>query len=111
MVDSVNLSKLALELIKSRPSDGQSMIAISRAVLSGNFNDEIYNTDFLDIFQLICDDSDEIALSGFGEFNSIQGKKHSKLSHQSDQIITEIHDFYFTKFEQSVSNFRNHYRI
>ena len=111
MVDRINFSQDALELIKTHPSDGASMIATCRAIFTSDLDDEAYNSDLLNTFHLICDESDNIILTGFGRFNSIYKASVTKKLEQHTEEEKKIYGFYFTQFEQSISFFRKHYNI
>ena len=111
MADSINLSKLALKLIQSHPADGSAIIATSRAVLSGDYDSKIYDTDIFDVFQLVCDESSGVLLSGFGEFDTIDNKCIVNELYDYDKFMRDLYDFYLVQFEKSILNFRKHFGV
>lgn len=96
MADSINLTESSLELIRSRPVDGAAMINTSRAVLSGNYDSKVYDTDIFDIFQLICDDADDIKSNKTQDYYS---------------STRELYNFYLLEFEKAILDFRDYYGI
>jgi hypothetical protein len=70
MADRPRLNDAALATIRLPSSNGETMIAISRAILSGHYSDEEFNEDFFIAFIGIDDEYDHIILDGYGEFNT-----------------------------------------
>jgi hypothetical protein len=132
MADKSILDDAALRIIHLSPSDGETMIAISRAILSGHYSTDEFNEDFFIIFIAIDDQSDHIILDGFGEFNTasarfmISGNRlrdllkvsfgNHKIDARSNTIIyqAEIRDIYETDYDnflECFQQFRLHFNI
>jgi hypothetical protein len=111
MVGNINLSQDALNLIKSHSPDGESMIATCRAIFSGTYDDEIYQSDLFDVFQLICDDSDNFVLDRFGIFNSIHKPSDAVDGKKHQDEINDIYKSYNMWFEQSLNEFKKKFDI
>jgi hypothetical protein len=111
MADSIKLSQDAVDLIRTHAIDGSGMIATCRAIFSGNYKDEIYNSDLLDVFQLISDESDHIVLDNFGNFNSIYRSPAQLPAASCKDEIDKIQKFYLVQFERAVRNFREKFEI
>jgi hypothetical protein len=132
MADKPRLSEAALQVIQIPPSNGEIMIAISRAILSGNYSDEEFNQDFFIEFVGIDDEKDHIILDGYGQFNTasprfmLSGNRFRdflKMSFgnneprgQSNTKIhqTEIQELYESKrnsFLESLRQFRSYFNL
>jgi hypothetical protein len=132
MVGKSRLNDAALRIIHLSPSNGETIIAISRAILSGHYSNEEFNEDFFIIFISIDDQSDHIILDGFGEFNTasarfmISGNRfrdilkvsfgHHKIDARSNTKIyqAEIQDIYTTDYDyflESLQRFRLYFNI
>lgn len=110
MVDDIQLSESALDLIKSDVRDGYSMIASCRAILSGNFTDEVFNSNLLAPFEVIADESESIVLHGFGDFNSVPGGRQIEIS-ENEHEVSCMYNFYKTQFQEAMIEFRRRYGI
>jgi hypothetical protein len=82
MVDKVHRFPASLlKVLSSLPHDGEQMIAISRAILMNDYQNDEYEQDMFSVFNLIVDESGEIILSGFGLYNfpteSMRAKRKS----------------------------------
>lgn len=111
MADEIHLSEHALELIKSDVSDGYSMIATCRAILSGDYSDNVFNSNMLSVFEIIADESDKIILDGFGEFDFIGPATDRKIIEDQDNEVKAIFRFYKDRFHESIKVFRQTYGI
>ena len=111
MVDDIALSHDALHLIKSPPSDGDSMIATSRAIFSGTYGDEVHQSDIFDVFQLVCDESDNFVLDRFGSLNSIHKSSKPVYANNNREEIDSIFNSYISQFEVSIIEFRRRFDI
>ncbi|NJS14960.1 MAG: hypothetical protein HC788_10530 [Sphingopyxis sp.] len=100
MADSLHLSQHATELIKSNPRDGSTMIAICRAILSGEYSDEVFNSNLLSVFEIIADESSMIVLDGFGQFDHIAHGKSAKRRENQEKDILDIYSFYKSSLQK-----------
>jgi hypothetical protein len=111
MVDRIEFQKDALDLICSSSFDGATMIAACRAIFSVNYSDEIYKSDILDIFLLICDESDSIELNGFGRFNRIYSPSNRRECNADNNEVNNIFNFYYDQFKIWIDKFRKCFEL
>lgn len=107
----IAISQDALTLIRSRSPDGEAMIATCRAVFNGVYDDEIYQSDLLDTFQLVCDETDNFILDGYGVFNSIHKPSDPVDAKNHREEIDAIFKFYSSAFDLALENFKKRFDI
>ena len=69
MEDRARFAESSLKAINLPNCDGETMIAASRAILRSSYSDDEYKNEFFAIFILIDEETGDIVLDGFGEFN------------------------------------------
>jgi hypothetical protein len=70
MGDDARFSEACLRAVNMLDVDGSAMVAVSRAILRNDYSDEDYEKEFFSIFILIDEETGNIVLDGFGEFNT-----------------------------------------
>jgi hypothetical protein len=127
MDDNIALSSQAIDLIKSDISDGFRMIATCRAILSGHYSDADFSEEFFSIFIAIDDDTGNLILKNFGDFNSASPRFELKKSNVANFVKLLINDadnknsfldheearniysFYKDQFFESLNVFKDNY--
>jgi nucleoside-specific outer membrane channel protein Tsx len=107
MVDNTRFSDDLRKLIEPTTYTGEAMIAVSRAILRNIYEDFEYNNEFFSTFILIDEESGNIILDGYGEFN-IPSNRHALsnnlIADSVKAIISSI------KTEHAYSNGKIHQR-
>jgi len=133
MADKSRFSELLLRMIETLPTDGETMIAISRAILRNDYTLLEFGSEFLTIFKLIDDEGGDIVLDGYGEFNTASERysvtdsnfantikiifsRRGCIDARSNTIlyrveIQEIKNLYYDHFQLSLQEFRRHFGI
>jgi hypothetical protein len=70
MEDNIRSSDTFFKTISLSDFDGETMIAVSRAILRNSYSNEEYENEFFTVFILIDEECGDIVLDGFGEFNT-----------------------------------------
>jgi len=122
-------SDTLVAMLGSNHFSGSAMIAASRAVLDNKYSDEEYHNDFMTIFILIDEETGEIVLSGYGEYNLASGRNEivnddgefrigadlrgSFLSNYNikEKEISCIESSYKDSFMDSVREFKRYFHI
>lgn len=86
MEDNNRFSGTFLKAINLAPNDGETIIAVSRAILRNSYSDNEYENEFFSIFILIDEESGDVVLNGFGEFNIASGRHALARSHLKNSI-------------------------
>ena len=100
-------SDSALRLLRSDVQDGSTMVAVARAILSGQYPAEVYESGAFDVFQLVADESEDIVLSEFGEFDTLPKYVRSQPKPEQDARLLTIFNFYKFTFNEALAAFRN----
>jgi hypothetical protein len=133
MEDNNRFSGAFLKAIALASYDGETMIAVSRAILRNSYTDGEYENEFFTIFILIDEESGDVVLDGFGEFNIASERYALEKSHIKNFIkimirmpkITEIRSnhrllqdeikdiahSYHEQFLDSLGDFKAYFRL